>query len=161
MSAGKFIFMRREYWTSRTKNSEISLEKYHEFFNAVNDLFHYHQGKIAIRHDHSLAYRHRNKKLYPYRNYTIQELTGLVNMIFDDIVDPQKPEIQNIPTQFFLQTGIWPWFSLLPAITLALITAQNCSKNSNRKFREHIFRDSMLDMRWNSLFFNRSEQFWP
>lgn len=98
---GEIHLYAQRIWAARTKNSEISLEKYHEFFNAVNDLFHYHQGKIAIRHDHSLAYRHRNKKLYPYRNYTIQELTGLVNMIFDDIVDPQKLEIQNIPTQFF------------------------------------------------------------
>ncbi len=86
---------------SYRKNNEISLEKCHRFFNAVEDLFRCYKGEIETRHDHSFAYRHRNKRYYPYRNYTFQELTGLVNTIFEDIIDPQKPEIQNVPTQFF------------------------------------------------------------
>ena len=83
------------------KNSEIPIEKCHRFFNAVEDLFRCYKGEIETRHDHSFAYRHRNKRYYPYRNYTFQELTGLVNTIFEDIIDPPKPDIRNVPTQFF------------------------------------------------------------
>ncbi len=83
------------------KSNEIPLEKCHRFFNAVEGLFRCYKGEIETRHDHSFAYRHRNKRYYPYRNYTFQELTGLVNTIFEDIIDPPKPEIRNVPTQFF------------------------------------------------------------
>ncbi len=88
-------------WERHSGNNAKSLEKYQQFFNAVDDLFHFYEGELNIRHDHALAYRHRNKRLYPYRNYTFQELTGIVNTIFKDIVDPSKPEKHVIPTQFF------------------------------------------------------------
>ena len=88
-------------WNTRVKKDSVSAEKYHQFFNAVDDLFHCHTGEIKIRHDHSLAYRHRNRRYYPYRDYTFQELTGIINTIFDDIMNPSRPEIRKIPTQFF------------------------------------------------------------
>lgn len=88
-------------WKRHVKNDDISLEKFHRFFNAVDDLFHFYDGEVEIRHDHALDYRHRNKRLYPYRKYTFQELTGIVNTIFEDIVDPHKPEKEAVPTQFF------------------------------------------------------------
>jgi len=88
-------------WNLHIGSNANSLEKYQKFFNAVDDLFNHFKGELDIRHDHSLSYRHRNKRLYPYRNYTFQELTGIVNTIFEDIVDPPKPEKYSVPTQFF------------------------------------------------------------
>ncbi len=63
-----------------------------EFYNAVDNIFLYHKGEEKIRHDHSFSYRHRNKKYYPYQDYTIQELTGIINMLFFDII---RPELTN------------------------------------------------------------------
>ncbi|MCK5217884.1 phosphodiester glycosidase family protein, partial [bacterium] len=88
-------------WNRHIGNNSKSLEKYHQFFNAVDELFRCYKGELDIRHDHSFAYRHRNKRLYSYRNYTFQELTGIVNTIFEDIVDPSKPEKYTVPSQFF------------------------------------------------------------
>lgn len=88
-------------WDKHRTKQPLSMDKYHRFFNAVDDLFHYYNGEIKIRHDHALAYRHRNKRYYPYRDYTFQELTGIINTIFEDIVDPSKPEKYTVPTQFF------------------------------------------------------------
>ena len=65
-----------------------NLEDIHRFFNTIEDLFYYEDGEISIRHDHSLAYRHRNKKHYPYQDFTFQEITGLVNMLYYKILKP-------------------------------------------------------------------------
>ena len=66
----------------------ISDEKKVTFYNAVDDMFGYQEGTEIIRHDHSLAYRHRNRIHYPYREYTQQELTGLVNLIYQELIQP-------------------------------------------------------------------------
>ncbi len=80
---------------------EIKKEKKHDFFNTVDDLFCFHNGELKIRHDHSFAYRHRSNKNYLYQDYTFQELTGLVNLIFDNIIDPIKNEPQILSSDFF------------------------------------------------------------
>ncbi len=86
---------------ANTKKKKLDIEVYHEFFNAVDDIFNYSKGEIEIRHDHSFAYRHRNKKYYPYHDYTFQELTGLINIIFDYIVSPERQSLKQLPNHFF------------------------------------------------------------
>jgi len=66
--------------------ASLNVETLHRFYNAVDNLFRYKTGQVKIRHDHSFAYRHRNMHHYPYRDFTHQELTGLVNMLFDRTV---------------------------------------------------------------------------
>ena len=66
----------------------ISLKEKFKFFNSVDNLFIYRDGSFTIRHDHSLAYRHRNKNYYPYQDYTIQEILGLVNILYTEIIKP-------------------------------------------------------------------------
>ncbi|NNC70056.1 MAG: glycosyltransferase, partial [Flavobacteriaceae bacterium] len=81
------------------KNTDLS--KIHDYYNAVEDIFSCVEGESKIRHDHSLAYRHRNKKLYSYHQFTYQELTGLVNMIYNDIFKPKKRQDHSLAPQFF------------------------------------------------------------
>ena len=80
---------------------KISTETYHRLCNIIDDIFHYHQGEVPIRHDHSIAYRHRNKKKYPYRSFTYHELTGLVNLIYQDIIAPPERPVKELSTHVF------------------------------------------------------------
>ncbi len=66
----------------------LSLEVIHQFYNSVDSIFLYREGEIPIRIDHSFAYRHRNKNHYPYRDLTHQELTGVINILFNKIASP-------------------------------------------------------------------------
>ncbi len=77
------------------------LSQVHDYYNAIDDIFKCVEGESSIRHDHSLAYRHRNKKLYSYQEFTYQELTGLVNMIYNDVFKPKKRTDQTLAPQFF------------------------------------------------------------
>ena len=80
---------------------EIKTKKKHQFFNAVESIFLYHTGEMDIQHDHSLPYRHRNKNYYPYQDFTIQELSGLINMLYHKIIPTEeKPEI-DVNAHFF------------------------------------------------------------
>ncbi len=81
--------------------NEINPRKVCQFFNTVENIFLYHQGEVNIRHDHSLPYRHRNKYNYPYQDFTIQELSGLINMLYHEIIKrEEKPEI-DVNAHFF------------------------------------------------------------
>ena len=77
------------------------LELIHNYYNAIDDLFKYVDGEISIRHDHALSYRHRNKKSYAYQAFTYQEVTGLVNMIYNDIFKPTNLADLTLAPQFF------------------------------------------------------------
>lgn len=77
------------------------LDKIHKYFNAIDDIFDCTDGESLIRHDHSLAYRHRNKKRYNYQDFTYQELTGLVNIIYNDVFKPKGRQDQTLAPQFF------------------------------------------------------------
>ena len=71
------------------------------FYNAVDNLFLCRLGEIGIRHDHSLAYRHRNKIHYGWQDFTFQELTGLINLLFGKIVDVKaEPIYETVPHHF-------------------------------------------------------------
>jgi hypothetical protein len=79
---------------SYTKTQNISKEKIHTFYNCVNNIFYYKKGFISVRIDHSFSYRHRNKDLYPYRKFTHQELTGVINLLFNSIIKPLPLKIK-------------------------------------------------------------------
>ncbi|MBR9698968.1 hypothetical protein GOV09_00740 [Candidatus Woesearchaeota archaeon] len=72
----------------------ISKEKVHAFYNCVDNIFHYKNGSISVRIDHSFSYRHRNKDLYPYGKFTHQEITGVINLLFNSIIKPQALKIK-------------------------------------------------------------------
>ncbi len=98
---------------------KIPLELLHTYYNTVDYIFYYQDGKEDIRHDHSMSYRHRNVKYYPYRDYTFQELTGLINMIFNKIFSPpEKPHIDLTP-HFFTDWNL-ALFQLTNSSTLAI-----------------------------------------
>ncbi len=71
------------------------------FFNAVEEIFLYKDGEVNIRHDHSLPYRHRNRNYYPYQDFTIQEISGLVNYLFRAILKPTSHERIRVNAHFF------------------------------------------------------------
>jgi len=98
---GEIYYYAKRVFEANISSLKFKQEKYHEFFNAIDDLLNYYEGELDIRHDHSFAYRHRNKKNYPYQSYTYQELTGLINLIFDDIINPQKKEPRILSSDFF------------------------------------------------------------
>ena len=78
-----------------------NLELIHQYYNAIDDIFYYVDGENSIRHDHSLAYRHRNKKSYAYQAFTYQEITGLVNMIYNEVFQPENLTDLTLAPQFF------------------------------------------------------------
>ncbi|WP_282031458.1 phosphodiester glycosidase family protein [Winogradskyella eximia] len=92
---------------ARTMENDIpdlvntNLEVIHKYYNAIDDIFKYVDGEISIRHDHALAYRHRNKKSYAYQAFTLQEITGLVNMIYTDVFKPKHLPDLTLAPQFF------------------------------------------------------------
>jgi len=71
------------------------------FYNAVETMFEYREGTREIQHDHSMAYRHRNQHHYPYQDYTFQELTGLINLLYINIVQPTPLNKVDMSPQFF------------------------------------------------------------
>ncbi|NOY38583.1 MAG: hypothetical protein GXO83_13535 [Chlorobi bacterium] len=83
------------------EHNKIEPGKRNEFYNAVDNIFRLRKGELKIRHDHSMAYRHRNKNYYPYRDYTFQELTGLINMLYREIIKPEFEEEINKNAHFF------------------------------------------------------------
>ena len=78
-----------------------NLELIHKYYNAIDDIFKYVDGEISIRHDHALAYRHRNNKSFAYQAFTYQEVTGLVNMIYNDVFKPNDLTDLTLAPQFF------------------------------------------------------------
>ncbi len=86
----------RELIELNARQASLDDETAHRFYNFVDNIFLCKEGEFGIRHDHSLAYRHRNKTYYPYRDFTHQELTGLINLIFHrQISDISNPVIEG------------------------------------------------------------------
>jgi len=83
-----------------------------QFYNTVDNIFRYRKGEISIRHDHSFSYRHRNNYQYPYRDYTIQELTGLINFLYIDIFQPKFDKKIDHISHFFTD-----WYLALAQLT--------------------------------------------
>lgn len=79
----------------------ITEEKIIEFYNAADNIFRYKKGETNTRHDHSFSYRHRNMNYYPFQDFTIQEITGLVNMLFYEIIKPKQSNKIEKSAHFF------------------------------------------------------------
>ncbi|MEN8201734.1 MAG: phosphodiester glycosidase family protein [Bacteroidota bacterium] len=71
------------------------------FYNAVETLFELKDGEQEVQHDHSMSYRHRNRNHYPYQDFTFQELTGLINLLYIRIVQPTPVNKVDLSPQFF------------------------------------------------------------
>lgn len=85
---------------SKCKN-DIAEKNKIRFFNAVEAIFLVRDGEVSIRHDHSFPYRYRNRNNYPYQDFTIQELSGLINLIFHEIIKPTLQSKINTSAHFF------------------------------------------------------------
>ena len=68
----------------------IPENKIFKFFNSIDNIFRIWDGELEIQHDHSFAYRHRNRRNYLYRKFTFQELTGLINFLYYEILRPSS-----------------------------------------------------------------------
>jgi len=87
---------------SNDPDSEFIPEKIiNQFYNAVETLFEYREGSCTIQHDHSMSYRHRNNYHYPYQDYTFQELTGLINLLYIRTAQPTPINKVDLSPQFF------------------------------------------------------------
>ena len=86
---GSIYTFAHEMFKDDPEHKAIPSNKKHEFFNSIDNIFRIQDGELGIQHDHSFAYRHRNRKNYPYRNFTYQEITGLVNILYHKIIQPE------------------------------------------------------------------------
>lgn len=83
------------------QQKNLCQQSLNNFFNAVDNIFYIKKGEYEIRHDHSFSYRHRNKNYYFYQDYTLQELTGLVNILFQEFVNPHIDKDIDEVSHFF------------------------------------------------------------
>ncbi|MDA3953978.1 MAG: phosphodiester glycosidase family protein [Bacteroidales bacterium] len=83
------------------ENEDVSVKQKIRFLNAVEGIFLLKSGVVNIQHDHSLPYRHRNKTNFPYQDFTIQELSGLINLLFHSIIKPKESSKIKKNAHFF------------------------------------------------------------
>jgi len=74
----------------KNREDEFSEKQKGRFYNAIENIFLFKDGELEIQHDHSLPYRHRNRNYYPYQDFTVQELSGLINLLFQTILKPEN-----------------------------------------------------------------------
>ena len=84
------------------KKDNLSEAEISKYFNTIDNIFRIIDGENEIRHDHSLPYRHRNKNRYLFHNYTLQELFGLVNLIYHRTFKIKNNKQIEINSKFFL-----------------------------------------------------------
>ena len=94
-------------------------EDLHQFYNTIEDVFSYSDGENKLRHDHALSYRHRNKIHYPYQDFTFQEMTGLVNMIYYRLLKPEPKKNILLSPKFFTDWNL-ALFQLTNSQTLSI-----------------------------------------
>lgn len=98
---GSAFYFANKLIKNLTDLTTISPELTYDFFNAVCAIFKIRDGEVEIRHDHSMSYRHRNRIYYPYQQFTFQELTGLINLLYLKIVKQAPVNRVNLSPQFF------------------------------------------------------------
>ncbi len=100
---GRAMRFARDLVESTPDPTPLPLDLVQKFYNSVDSIFLYRKGEIKIRMDHSIAYRHRNKHDYPYRGLTPHELSGVINLLYNEIVAP-PPIIDSKSSQI---SGDW------------------------------------------------------
>lgn len=120
---GSVFYFAREILRNDPDLSVVPREKADSFYNAVDHVFHYIEGEVEVRHDHSMSYRHRNRNYYPYQEYTFQELTGIVNLLYMRIVQPVPQVKVDLSPQFFTDWNL----------ALLQLTASNYLAIDNRE----------------------------
>lgn len=98
---GRVLNYARKLHNSLKEHTKESNKNLPKFYNLVEAIFHYQAGEYDLRHDHAMAYRHRNKKHFAFMDYTYQEIIGLVNMIYYEVLHPVKKIRLVISPQFF------------------------------------------------------------
>jgi len=119
--------------TSDPEYEKIPVEKLVRFYNVVDNIFNYTDGEIKIRHDHSFAYRHRNKSYYPYQKYTIEELMGLINLLYNDIIQPKVAKVVEQSPHFFTD-----WNLALSQLTSSSYLAIDDRERLIRKIKSNV-----------------------
>ena len=130
---GSVFYFAREILHNDPDLLNIPEEKRDSFYNAVDQLFHYVEGEVPVRHDHSMSYRHRNRKYYPYQDYTFQELTGIVNLLYMRIVQPVPQVKVDLSPQFFTD-----WNLALLQLTASNYLAIDSRELLIRKMKENL-----------------------
>ena len=130
---GRAMEFARKQINTDSKYHKLSTETIHSFYNAVDNLFKYYEGQQKIKHDHSFAYRHRNTNNYPFQDYTFQELTGLVNLIHNEIIKPTYQIKIDSSSHFFTNWNL----------SLSQITSSHKIEIDNRKFLRDRLRDGV------------------
>lgn len=120
---GRIFLFAMDILKKDAESDLISQKEKFEFLNAVENLFNYRDGTFDIRHDHSFAYRHRNTNYYPYQDYTIQELLGIVNILYKEIIKPSNINSVDETPHFFTD---WD-------LALLQLTGSNYLAIDNRK----------------------------
>ena len=115
------------------ENNHENKEKIHKFYNAVDNLFKFHEGVQDIKHDHSFSYRHRNSNYYPFQDYTFQEITGIINLIHKEIVKPTYQIKIDSSSHFFTNWNL----------ALSQITSSYKIEIDNRKFLRERLRENV------------------
>lgn len=130
---GRIMEFARNLVISDLEHQQVDNEKICRFYNTVDMMFKYHEGEQPIRHDHSFSYRHRNKNYYPYQDYTFQELTGLINMMHRDIIQPDYQIRIDTSSHFFTN---WD-------LAVSQITSSYKIEIDNRKFLRDRLRENV------------------
>ena len=87
-----------------SRDRKVDTVKFHDFYLRIDNIFKCWEGKTKIQHDHSFSYRHRSRKNYLYQEFTIQEIMGLVNLIFIKIFKPRATAVENA-----VPYSSWDW----------------------------------------------------
>ncbi|MFW5821086.1 MAG: phosphodiester glycosidase family protein, partial [Bacteroidota bacterium] len=86
---GRIFHLALEIIRKDPEEMHIPIVKKLQFLNTIEELLNYREERDRkIRHDHSMPYRHRNNYFYPYQDYTMQELSGLINLFYFKIIEP-------------------------------------------------------------------------
>lgn len=80
---------------------DLELQKKIAFFKTIEALLNYHKGQLSVLHDHSFPYRFRNRRYYPYQDYTLQELTGVINYLYVKGFDCKQMPMDTLNAHFY------------------------------------------------------------
>ncbi|MDC0357317.1 hypothetical protein OAO01_00745 [Oligoflexia bacterium] len=79
---------------------EITRQQRHDFYNAVEGLFEI-SLKNDVKFDHSLSYRYKSDASMLCAHYTHQELLGIINIIYNEVLKPPKRDPYIPSARFF------------------------------------------------------------